>query len=1106
MLDEFFIYGAIPANAEKGAYIPLLVLASYAVASLGSYAGLTLAVQLFGARTKQQRWVLHSIGAIALGGGIWSMHFIGMLAYETQMRIDYDAGLTLLSLLIAIMVAWFVLHIARLAKLSARAIAIGAVLLGIGICAMHYTGMAAMQMPMHLLYVPSLFFLSVVIAITASGSALWIVFTLGRHSGRWQIVWRVIAALVMGAAVCGMHYTGMAAAVFVPCADCYINAGHGIELLGAAVTVSIVILLGILAFTFTVSRRLFLIAGCGFLFALPLVVIVYQATTVLNLDIHVTVKEQYGVKYHSALIDLLQRVQEVRGLAYVVRSGDTTFADRLQSKKEETRHIIAIVDDADRSYGQVLAVDQGWQDVKNNILLSLKKENSQPIGEFKQYSNAIQSLTGFMEDVADNSNLSTDSQLDSDYLADAAVHVTPGIMETLGKMRGLIAGLLASQISPPQWTSAQTLELQALYNELGVEDDDMKDVLERALHANKTTGRFKEYHDQAIEPVLEKLKNHLEQMIFAHTNDLTTTEVFTQISATIALYGTLYDKTSNAFLDLLKQRQKEYTIKRDLVLYSSMAAFFGFTMLFIFLYRVLTKTERAERDAAVANATKSEFLANMSHELRTPLNSILGMNRLLLESALTEEQQGLADTVFRSSVNLLEIVNDILDLSKIEAGELRLEHIGFDPQYVFHGVVHALDHIAREKRVPIVRHYEKEELPYLLGDPTRLGRVLVNLIGNAIKYTDKGQVEVRAFCKKLDVKHVEFRCEITDTGIGIPKEKQESIFEKFVQADTSTTRKYGGTGLGLAITKQLVELMGGKVGVSSEVGVGSTFWFEVPFEVTDKLHEDKHIRRQKALLGTIPPEKARILAAEDHPMNQLLIRKLLQKFGIGHFKIVENGLDVLKSFKENEWDVILMDCHMPDKNGYETTSDIRSLERKTNTHVPIIAMTANAMLGDKEKCLRYGMDEYVSKPVNVDELKEILGQWIHFDNSAVSDQAPAVDPENQAPLDLTQLRTFTDGDAVAEKELIGIFVKQSDENLRVLKENCIDGTCKAWVEAAHMFKGAAAGVGAGKLSQLCGQAQHLPDAKAIERLALVRLIESEYARTKNHLKTMGLLT
>ncbi|MDR3425192.1 MAG: cache domain-containing protein [Alphaproteobacteria bacterium] len=392
----------------------------------------------------------------------------------------------------------------------------------------------------------------------------------------------------------------------------------------------------------------------------------------------------------------------------------------------------------------------------------------------------------------------------------------------------------------------------------------------------------------------------------------------------------------------------------------------------------------AKENADTANRAKSEFLANMSHELRTPLNSIMGMNRILQESGLAAEQQELAEIMFRSSTNLLEIVNDILDLSKIEAGETILEHIGFDPKHVLNTVAASLDSVASEKSVYIERHFSEDVFPYLLGDPTRLSRILMNLVGNAIKYTEKGHVEIHASCDRPDETHATFRCKVVDTGIGIPKDKLESIFDKFVQADASTTRKYGGTGLGLAITRHLVDIMGGKIGVESHEGGGSTFWFTIPFEITDRLHEEKHVRHQKALLGTVLPEKARILVAEDHPLNQMLIKKTMQKFGIGHFEVVATGVEVLRLWQEAAWDVILMDCHMPEKNGYDATEEIRSLEKETGAHIPIVAMTANAMTSDREKCLLCGMDDYISKPINVDALQETLGRWLRFNKEPPS--------------------------------------------------------------------------------------------------------------------------
>jgi len=540
----------------------------------------------------------------------------------------------------------------------------------------------------------------------------------------------------------------------------------------------------------------------------------------------------------------------------------------------------------------------------------------------------------------------------------------------------------------------------------------------------------------------------------------------------------------------------------------------GKARLFISLVRDITVQKEKEKDllqmkerAEAANQIKSEFLANMSHELRTPLNSVSGMTRLLLGTKLTPEQQELAETVILSSNNLMEIVNDILDLSKIEAGEVVLENIGFDPRQILHSVVRALAHAARERHLPIVRLYENETLPFLMGDPLRIGRIVTNLLSNAIKYTEEGHVEIRAYTKKLDKKRVELHCEVTDTGVGIPKNKLQSVFDKFVQADSSTTRKYGGTGLGLAITRELVLLMGGKIDVTSEVGQGSTFSVSIPFEVADKLHEETSSRRDKTQLGIVPPKNARVLVAEDHPMNQLLIKRLLNKFGIGYFEIANNGIEAQEAYQQKSpWTVILMDCHMPEKNGYDTTIEIREMEKSKNTHVPIVAMTANAMVGDKEKCLHCGMDEYVSKPIIIEELKEVLGQWISFDSSESTEKTGEPMPDETPPVDLTMLRTLTGGDQEIEKELMKTFVVQSDKNLETLKEfGATEGENKPWTEASHMLKGGSGSIGAEELRQLSSTAQ-LYKGDSAGRLALLEKIDKEYTRVKEHLKKEGLLS
>lgn len=505
---------------------------------------------------------------------------------------------------------------------------------------------------------------------------------------------------------------------------------------------------------------------------------------------------------------------------------------------------------------------------------------------------------------------------------------------------------------------------------------------------------------------------------------------------------------------------------------------------------------RSKKLAEQANQTKTDFLANMSHELRTPLNSILGMTRILKESTLNTEQRELVRTVFQSSLNLLEIVNDILDLSKIEAGEVELENIGFDLNYLMKSVNQAMSLLAAEKKINFKETHDKE-VPFVSGDPSRLNRILHNLIGNAIKYTLEGSVEVKTGFQNIDETQIKWVCEVIDTGVGIPEDKIDHIFDKFTQADVSTTRRFGGTGLGLTITKELVEMMGGKIEVESEVGVGSTFRVKIPFQTTDTVFQEKVRRKDVVNKGTIPPDQFKVLIAEDHPLNKLLIEKIMEKIGIKKFHVAENGIEVLNLLEEQEFNVIFMDCHMPEKNGYDTTEDIRRKEYGTGRHIPIIAMTANAMVGDREICLRCGMDDYISKPIDIDELTDIISQWVKFPNK---EKIMSVNKEQKEQLiDLSLLDTFTNGDKELEKEFLGLFLTQSEKNVTTLKNSIVDGECKDWVEAAHQLKGGSANVGAEKLRALSEMAQNMHNATVKDRERIYGDIEDIFIQVKKYI-------
>ncbi len=518
--------------------------------------------------------------------------------------------------------------------------------------------------------------------------------------------------------------------------------------------------------------------------------------------------------------------------------------------------------------------------------------------------------------------------------------------------------------------------------------------------------------------------------------------------------------------------------------------------------------QKAKEEADKANQAKSEFLANMSHELRTPLNSILGMTRMLIEDqSISNENQEMAEIVNKSATALLSIVNDILDISKIESGSMELESIGFDPRELVATAIEFLAPVASAKGITLHYSYEKDDIPYLLGDSFRVGRILVNLLGNAIKYTEKGHVRVLVDYKNLGKDRIEFYCEVSDTGIGIASSRLTDIFEKFVQADLSTTRKYGGTGLGLAITKELVEMMDGKIGVDSELGKGSTFWFRIPLKITEKIEAEvkkkenrRHLREKKtSALPLIKAEKARVLVAEDHQLNQEFMKKILGRMGFKSVDIKENGILAYEAHSKNGYDIILMDCHMPEQNGYETTRKIRKREKTVGGHVPIVALTADAMKGTREKCAGAGMDEYISKPIDSGELREVLDQWVVFtERRKTPGRADRSRKKAAKPMVLDLLSRYATNPKDRAR-LIGLFRQEGQKSLDMLEEQCVDGQSDVWVEAAHKLKGSAGMVGAEKLHKHCADAQDQNDVSAAERKKILKKIRQEYDKVCEHM-------
>ncbi|MBR7799833.1 PAS domain S-box protein [Undibacterium fentianense] len=1017
-IDQLFLSNSASLPLLTGEYDLPLVALSVFVAVLAGVMAFQLAEMARTEKRQLNRQIYLLSGAFVLGSGVWSMHFIGMLAFSVCSTARYDRVITILSMLPSFLASWVALLLIAKDRVTRWQLVVSGVSVGAGIGVMHYSGMAAVHQYLILRFDPLIFGVSIVVAVALSILALWLRFRLIAHGRLSKGEINLIGGVVIGIAISGMHYTGMQATHFLTNTTANLVRVSNLDLalsIAAITTLAILITVGgnVLLRYRSIYQRMVQTE------ARTRTIVETAVDGIITIDSQGCVRDFNSAAEHIFGWTAKEVIgKNIRMLMPEPQRGqhDDYILNYLRNNQAKIigsgREVTGLRKDGNR-FPLRLAI--GEATLQNETLfvgfitdISKRKQMEEALhNSEKQYRSLIGNLPG----------IAFRCRHDNDW---SMLFVSDAVERLTGwKPADFVGGgkTFAQLLHPDdqEWTAQKVKEMltadKAYMIEYRIIDRSGREhwVSESASGVRDDAGNIEWIDGVIIDITDSKRRNaEFEGIVDAIGRSLAVVEfdlfgtilhanqIFLQLTGYQlddlvgkhhAILCAPSEANSVAYQELWETlRQGLHTSGefhrfgkdgQEIWIHGSYNPIFdpeGRPYKIIKFASDLSARHKMEQDlreakvrAELAAAAKNTFLANMSHEIRTPMNAVIGFTEVLLSDPATDTQRRHLTTVRNSARSLLTLLNDILDTAKLEHGAVELEIKDFSLRDICMQVLATLRINAQAKALPLILDYPDSTPEYFRGDALRIQQILLNLVGNAIKFTEKGQVVLH-----VHLHQEQLHLTVQDTGIGIASDRISHIFDPFAQADASMSRRFGGTGLGTTIARQLIELMHGKIWVESELGVGSQFHVQVPLPIGSAVPSS-----EEQTVIDLPP--LHILAADDVPQNLELLEVMLSR--LGHkITTASNGEEVVERYRQGRFDIILMDVQMPVMNGLEAAEQIRVIENQQNRHpIPIIAFSASVLEADVKAALAAGMDGFAHKPVDLLRLSQEIARLLNLD-------------------------------------------------------------------------------------------------------------------------------